>query len=330
MMPQSLSEPLLRIDGLSVNFHASGQETVHAVREVSLSLQKGEVLAVLGESGSGKSVLWRTVLGLIPANAEVVGNIAYAGRDLRSLSRQQRQMLRQRDFGIVFQNPIGALNPTRTVGGHLVDRARHVGGLSRSKAVELAEKQLVRVGLGGMTNFGARYPHQISGGQAQRVLIAIATLLSPTLLVADEPTTALDATLRAGILDDLRRIGKAEDCALVIITHDVSVAARIADRVIVMYAGRIVEVGETRDVLRDPLHPYASGLLQCVPSISEGRKQALNPIPGSPPMPTVLHRGCSFNERCPSAVSACESVRPSLIFREEQRQVACHLHASEH
>ena len=311
--------PLAELDGLRVRFGA-GDEAVEAVRGVSLHVMPGEVLCLLGESGSGKSVSMRALMRLLPAQARISGGVRVEGQDVTRLSGRALRDLRGGAASMIFQEPMTALDPVYTVGQQVMETVRrHLGGsaaAARARALEVLE--LVRV-----PDAARRldaYPHQLSGGLRQRVVIAMALACRPRLLLADEPTTALDATVQIQILVLLRGLQQELGMGMVIVTHDLGVAAEVADRVAVMYAGQIVEQGPVRDVMRDPLHPYTRGLLASVVREGGGEIEA---IPGAPPDLRRPPPGCAFAPRCPLAIEACVAEIPAERAVGPGRSVRC-------
>ena len=310
--------PLLHIDELSVTFRARGGRDLAAVDAVSLGLERGESLGIVGESGSGKSMTALSVMRLLPESAAVSGQIRLEGRDLLSCSEAEMRRVRGDEVGMVFQDPMTGLNPVRRVGTMLRESIRRHRSVSRAQADEQAEAILRSVGIPSPRERLDAYPHQLSGGLRQRVMIALALVNDPKLVIADEPTTALDSTIQAQILDVLRE--QVSRSALVLITHDLGVASELCDRVAVMYAGRIVEHGPTAEVLRSPRHPYTVGLLEAAPDFAKrGRRMA--PIPGAPPQLGQVPHGCPFRPRCERADDTCEQW-PGLEERHD-RLVAC-------
>ena len=299
--------PLAELDDLRVRFGA-GSEAVEAVRGVSLRVMPGEVLCLLGESGSGKSVSMRALMRLLPPQARVAGGVRVEGRDVTALSGKALRALRGGAAAMVFQEPMTALDPVYTVGQQIGESVlRHLGGTkaaARARALEVLE--LVRVP--DATRRLDAYPHELSGGLRQRVVIAMALACRPRLLLADEPTTALDATVQIQILVLLRALQRELGMGMVIVTHDLGVAAEVADRVAVMYAGQIVEQGTVRDVLRHPSHPYTQGLLASV--VREGGAD-IQAIPGAPPDLRRPPPGCAFAPRCPAAIQPCTAAIPA-------------------
>ncbi|QAY70769.1 ABC transporter ATP-binding protein [Xylanimonas protaetiae] len=292
-----MTPPLLEVDDLHVSF-ATDAGRVQAVRGVSFALQPGEVLAVVGESGSGKSVTARAILGLLARNGRVdAGAVRLRGRDLTRASERELRRVRGKDVSMVFQDPMTCLDPTMPVGRQVMEPLRHHTRASRAEARAAAAELLDRVGIDPARM--RQYPHQFSGGQRQRIALAIALVNSPDVVLADEPTTALDVSVQAQILDLLAELRRTTGTALVFVTHDLGVVASVADHVAVMYAGRIVELGTTREVFYHPQHPYTWGLLGSLPTADTGR---LATIPGSPPSLLDPPPGDAFAARNPYAV----------------------------
>ncbi|GAB3835176.1 ABC transporter ATP-binding protein [Kribbella italica] len=311
---------LLQVKDLRVEFSTSAG-TVKAVDGASFDVRPGETVALLGESGSGKSVTAQAVLGIVPKPAGKVtgGTISYDGRDL--LAPGTAGSLRGREIAMVFQDPLSSLNPVFRVGAQIGEMFRKHRGASRKQARAEALDLMRRVGIPAAEKRLDDYPHQFSGGMRQRVMIAMALALSPKLLIADEPTTALDVTVQAQIMQLLARLQAEEGMSLVLITHDLGVVADVADRVVMMYAGRVVETGPIREVYDHSAHPYTAGLMASVPVI-DGPRQRLTPIQGSPPDLLALPSGCSFRPRCQYADHQCTEQEPVLTGRSHQS--ACH------
>ncbi|HVC51546.1 MAG TPA: ABC transporter ATP-binding protein [Stellaceae bacterium] len=305
--------PLLDVKNLCTEFR-TGAGVVHAVDGVSYTVEPGETVAIVGESGSGKSVGALSLLRLIPdPPGRIVGGEAiFNGRDLLKLSDEEMREVRGADIGMVFQEPMTSLNPVLTIGRQITETLEQHRGADRAECDRRARELL---GLVGISDAGRRlkqYPHQLSGGMRQRVMIAIALACSPKLIIADEPTTALDVTIQAQILELMQRLTSQLGVALIIITHNLGVVARYADRVNVMYAGRIVESGTAAAIYHDPRHPYTMALLRSVPRLDRPRQARLDPIEGQPPDLTRLDEGCSFRPRCRFAIDACATARPPL------------------
>jgi len=316
--------PLLTVRDLSVSFETR-DGTVRAVNEVTFSLEAGKVLALLGESGSGKSVTLRAILGLHQgARTRVSGEVLVKGRDVNQLDERAREALRGSVVSLVFQEPMTALDPVYTIGEQITETLAQHRGLDRAAARRRARELLDLVQVPSPERCLASYPHAISGGMRQRAMIAIALACEPELLLADEPTTALDVTVQAQILWLLRDLQKRLDLAVIFVTHDLGVAAEIADDAAVMYAGRIVEQAPIRELFRRPAHPYTAGLMQA--TVRRGQKgRPLVPIAGAPPNLAALPPGCAFAPRCPSAIAVCATTTP-LVYPVAPGHIArCHL-----
>jgi peptide/nickel transport system ATP-binding protein len=306
-------EPLLEVEDLRVRLRTP-RGPASVVNGLSYSVARGETVAVVGESGSGKSVSVLALLGLLPDRvATVTGSARLDGEDLLGMSAERLRQVRGPGVGMVFQDPMTSLNPVLTIGRQLVEGIRAHGEVSRAAARERAAGLLAEVGLPDPQRALDRYPHELSGGMRQRVVIAIALSNSPALLIADEATTALDVTVQAQILDLVEGLQSDHGTGVVWITHDLGVVAGIADRVLVMYAGRCVEDGTVDDVLERPVHPYTRGLLGALPDLAADPEAELATIPGTPPAPTDLPAGCVFWPRCPVRGDArCETEQPPL------------------
>jgi oligopeptide/dipeptide ABC transporter ATP-binding protein len=313
---------LLSVRGLSVRLPtASGLVTV--VDGVDFEVQPGEVFGIAGESGSGKTISVLSLLQLLPDGAEVDGTAMFLDRDLRRLGRRAMRDIRGKEIAMVFQDPMTSLHPMMTIERLLTEHVRYHLGFSgaqaRAKAVELLEQVRIPDPVGALN----AYPHQFSGGMRQRIAIAIALVCGPRLLIADEPTTALDVTVQAGILRLLDRLRRESRLSVILITHDLGVLSSIADRVSVMYAGRVVEAGSTAKVLARPRHPYTSGLLAALPHPEAAADTALVSIPGAPPNPAARPDGCAFHPRCKFAVASCATDVPALLDVGDDRTLAC-------
>jgi oligopeptide/dipeptide ABC transporter ATP-binding protein len=320
-----MSPPLLDVRGLHTHF-ATGAGIVRAVDGVSFSVEQGETVAIVGESGSGKSVSALSILRLIqePAGRITAGEIRFAGRDLMGLSDVEMRQVRGGDIGMVFQEPMTSLNPVLTIGRQLTEGIeQHRGSgpeAARARAIEL----LGMVGIAEPARRLKQYPHHLSGGMRQRVMIAIALSCDPKLIIADEPTTALDVTIQAQILEMMKELTRRLGVALIIITHNLGVVARYANRVNVMYAGRIVESGSAEALYRSPRHPYTMALLRSVPRLDIPRRTRLDPVDGQPPDLMRLDGGCAFRPRCRFAVDACATAQPPLAAASEaEHRAAC-------
>jgi peptide/nickel transport system ATP-binding protein len=317
---------VLRVEDLSVSFPTE-DGLVRAVRGVSYTLREREVLGIVGESGSGKSVSSLAIMGLLPRSAQVSGRIVYRGDDVLRMSPKQQRSLRGRKVSMVFQDPMTAMNPVYTVGDQLAEAFRSHEAAPYKVALKRAEEMLDLVGIPQPRARLKSYPHEFSGGMRQRAMIAMAIINNPDIILADEPTTALDVTVQAQILETLMEVKDAVGAAIVLITHDLGVVAQVADRVLVMYAGRPVELGSTRDVFASPRMPYTAGLLGSTPSVETGGAgpQRLRPIPGAPPSLITLPPGCPFNPRCPLATDVCRQEEPALVQHGATGQLAaCH------
>ena len=287
---------VLTIDNLTTTFESHKQK-IQAVRGVSLHVDEGDILAIVGESGSGKSVTMKSVMGLLGENADVqADHLELLQKDLLSMSEKEKRKMRGKDMAMIFQDPMTALNPLKKIGYHMIEVLRRHQNLSKAEARKVAIDMLGKVGIPSAESRMDQYPHEFSGGMRQRAVMAIALAGNPKILFADEPTTALDVTIQAQILDVFRRIQKKLEMATVFISHDLGVVAGVADRVAVMYAGKIVEIGTAEEIFYDPRHPYTWGLLQSLPILSEG-KEWLPTLPGMPP--TLIHppKGDAFAER---------------------------------
>lgn len=319
---QSNGEPLVRVDDLSVRF-VSRDTTVHAVNGISFTVDPGEVLCILGESGSGKSVTLRALMQLLPENKAVVdGQVMVGGHDMLRLPPAQLSRIRGEVVSMVFQEPMTALDPVYTIGQQISETIVRHEGISRQAAMARALELLELVQIPSAARRLDAYPHELSGGLRQRAMIAIALSCRPSILLADEPTTALDATVQIQILLLLRRLQEELGMGVIFITHDLGVCGEIADRVAVMYAGRFVETGPVKQILREPLHPYTEGLMAAtVHGQARGRK--LTTIEGSPPNMETLPDACSFAPRCPYAIDACLEAVPPEISPAPGRMARC-------
>ncbi|MEV4470137.1 ABC transporter ATP-binding protein [Nonomuraea sp. NPDC049504] len=326
-----MADPLLSVQDLTVRFRTRAG-TITAVDKVSFDLAEGETLAILGETGSGKSVTAQALMGLVPRPAGEVagGRIVYAGRDLLALPRSETRKLNGTDLAMVFQDPLSSLNPVFRVGAQIGELFRRRQGLSRAEARRKAIELMDRVGIPAPDHRVDDYPHQFSGGMRQRVMIAMAIALKPRVLIADEPTTALDVTVQAQVMALLAELKAEHRMAMILISHDLGVVAGVADRVQLMYAGRVVETGDLREVYETTGHPYTRGLMASIPEL-DGPRERLTPIKGSPPDLTRLPSGCAFLPRCGFATDLCGADRPELApvpGRPTAHRAACH-HAKE-
>jgi oligopeptide/dipeptide ABC transporter ATP-binding protein len=305
--------PLLDVRDLHTEFR-TGAGIVRAVDGVSYTVEQGETVAIVGESGSGKSVGALSILRLIPDPPGRItrGQVLFLGRDLMSLPDAQMRAVRGGDIGMVFQEPMTSLNPVLSIGRQITETVEQHRGADRAAAHRRAIELLGLVGLADPARRLKQYPHELSGGMRQRVMIAIAIACDPKLIIADEPTTALDVTIQAQILELMNGLTRRLNAALIIITHNLGVVARYAKRVNVMYAGRIVESGPATAIYHNPRHPYTMALLQSVPRLDRPRRARLDPVDGQPPDLTRLDEGCAFRPRCRFAIDACTKTRPPL------------------
>ncbi|MED3931379.1 ABC transporter ATP-binding protein [Priestia megaterium] len=318
-------EKMIQIKNLHVQFSTYGGR-VQAVRGVSFDLHKGETLAIVGESGCGKSVTSQSIMRLIPTPPGRItsGSILFKGQDLTKLSEKKMRDIRGADISMVFQDPMTALNPTLRVGEQIAENIMQHENISKEKAKEKAFEMLELVGIPNPKERLKQYPHEFSGGMRQRIVIAMALVCNPEVLIADEPTTALDVTIQAQILELFKDIQQKTDVSIVLITHDLGVVAQVADRVAVMYAGKIVEIGTRRDIFYTPQHPYTKGLLRSVPRLDLYENE-LVPIAGSPPDLFAPPSGCSFAPRCPYVMEVCDRMYPASTKLKESHQVHCWL-----
>ncbi|MBY6277146.1 ABC transporter ATP-binding protein [Symbiobacterium thermophilum] len=316
---------LLSIENLRTTFKTYAGD-VQAVRDVSLTVREGECLAVVGESGSGKSVTMLSVMRLLANNARIEGRAIFQGVDLLSLPEREMRRIRGKDIAMVFQDPMTGLNPTLTVGLQLREGMMYHLGLSRAEADKRAVELLNLVGVPEPERRLKQYPHEFSGGMRQRVMIAIALACNPRLIIADEPTTALDVTIQAQILDLLKRLKKEFNTSIIMITHNLGVVAGMADRVVVMYGGRVAEVGTVEEIFEEPKHPYTWALLRAVPRLDRSaRERRLEAIPGSPPNMLQPPPGCPFHPRCPYAMNVCAAEAPAMTPLSDEHRAACWL-----
>ncbi len=323
------TEYLLEIRGLKTYFYADGQVSP-AVDGVDYRVRKGETLGVVGESGCGKSVTALSVMRLIPEppGKIVDGRILFEGRDLRKLSEDQMRKIRGNKISMIFQEPMTSLNPVYTIGNQISEAIRLHQNLSSKDALHRSVEMLKLVGIPSPERRVHEYPHQLSGGMRQRAMIAMALSCNPSLLIADEPTTALDVTIQAQILDLMGDLKAELNTAIILITHDLGVVAETAVRIAVMYAGKVVEEADVINIFENPLHPYTRGLLQSIPRIDQRQKtkQRLREIKGVVPIPSQLPTGCAFHPRCPEIMKKCSQELPELQPASEGQQVRCWLY----
>jgi oligopeptide/dipeptide ABC transporter ATP-binding protein len=313
----------LAVRDLTVRFRTA-KSVVHAVNGVSFSVDRGRTIAIVGESGSGKSVTCLSVLGLLPRSAEVTGSVELEGRELLNLREADARTVRGREIGLVYQDPMAALNPVRTIGAQVMEPLRLHLGMSRSAAVDRATELLDTVGIPSARRQLRSYPHEFSGGMRQRVVIAMAIACQPKVLLADEPTTALDVSIQAQILELLKTLTSELQLSLVLVSHDMSVVAGLADDVLVMYGGFVAEQGDALQVFEHPAHPYTRGLLDSIPDTAPDPDEALVGIPGQPPDMRTIPEGCVFRARCAYAFDECVN-RPPLSPIGDGHTAACWL-----
>ena len=321
--------PLLSIEGLNVRYE-SPRGDVRAVDGLDLALEAGETFALVGESGCGKTATAYSILRLVEPGRIVGGRILFQGRDLLTLSEKEMRRVRGAGIGIAFQEPGAALNPVLKIGTQVGESLRIHKGLSRKAAWTEAVRLLEAVSLPDPERQAGSYAHELSGGMKQRAMLAIALSCSPALLIADEPTSALDVTIQAQILELLRKLKADYKLTVLLITHDFGVVAEIADRVGVMYAGRLVEEARARELFADPKHPYTQALLRAMPEDGDDRRgKRLRALPGNAPDPVVPPPGCRFHPRCPEVFAPCATIEPELLAAGGGRRVACHLYTTE-
>jgi oligopeptide/dipeptide ABC transporter ATP-binding protein len=307
-----VAEPALQVEGLQVDFRTK-DGVVHAVRSVDFSLAPGEVLGIVGESGSGKSVTALATMGLLPKSALTQGSIKYRGRELLGLKEKQYTGLRGTGISMIFQDPMTSLNPVYTIGWQIAEAIKAHQDVNKEEAQSRAIELLAMVGIPNPAERVDSYPHEFSGGMRQRAVIAIAMANDPDVILADEPTTALDVTVQAQVLASLKTALGETGAALLLITHDLGVIAGLADRVLVMYAGRVVEIGTAEDVFYRPSMPYTLGLLGSLPRLDSDGSERLRQIPGAPPSMLGDHTGCPFAPRCPLVQPVCLESEPDLV-----------------
>ena len=324
--PEQDAAALLSVDDLRVHFHTDGG-IVKAVDGVSWSVREGETLGIVGESGSGKSVSAMTIMGLVPAPPARFpsGSIMFRGEDLLTADKARLRKLRGKEISMIFQDPLTALNPVFKVGSQIAEVIRVHESVTRGQAKKRAVDLLGEVGIPNPHGRAREYPHQFSGGMRQRAMIAMALALNPVLLLADEPTTALDVTVQAQIMDLLETLQEQRGTAIVLITHDLGLVASHANRIMVMYAGRVAEYAPTDDVFYHPRHAYTLGLLGSLARLDQRRAERLTPIPGAPPSLIRVPSGCPFHPRCGFATDVCRTVIPALVAQESPRHLSsCH------
>lgn len=318
-----MAEHLLEIKNLKIHYITHGR-TVEAVNGISLTLDKGETLGLVGETGAGKTTAALGILNLVPDPPGKIldGEVLFEGKDLRKLHLHEMRKIRGNKISMIFQDPMTSLNPVITVGDQIIEVIRNHKKISRAEAVQEAERLLAVVGI--QTERFHDYPHQFSGGMKQRVVIAIALALSPRLLIADEPTTALDVTIQAQVLELMEGLKEKFDTSMILITHDLGIVAEVCDKVAIMYAGEIVEYGTLEQIYSDTRHPYTAGLFESIPSLDE-KVDRLKPIHGLMPDPANLPSGCTFAPRCGKCMEICGEKRPDTFDAGDGHLVKCHL-----
>ena len=325
-----MKDHLLEIKDLKVSFFTPAGE-VKAVNGVSYDLDEGRVLGIVGESGSGKSVSVSAMMQLLAYPGRVVGgSITFNGKDVLAMNSEQIQAVRGKEIGMIFQDPMTSLNPVFTIGEQLVETLRRHTNVTRAEAWDKGVEMLRLVGINNPEQRIKQYPHEFSGGMRQRAMIAMTLLCNPKLLIADEPTTALDVTIQAQIMDLMKRLREQINAAIILITHDLGIVSDICDEVIVMYAGRIVERGSTDDIFYRPAHPYTQGLLRCLPRLDSDDSEPLEPIEGTPVDLLALPKGCAFAPRCKNCMKVCLTQQPPIFPIGEGHTSSCWLHALDH
>ena len=320
-----MPSPLLEVKNLRVEF-PTRRGTLVALDDISFDIAPGEILGVVGESGAGKSLTGSAIIGLLdPPGRVASGEIRFDGRRIDNLPYEEMRKVRGRQIGAIFQDPLTSLNPLYTIGRQLVETIQTHLPVNAAEARKRAVRLLEETGIPAAEARIDQYPHQFSGGMRQRVVIALALAAEPKLIVADEPTTALDVSIQAQIISLLKRLCKDHGAAVMLVTHDMGVIAETCDRVAVMYAGRIAEIGPVHDVIHSPAHPYTVGLMGSIPAMDDDRERLLQ-IDGAMPRLTAIPKGCAFNPRCPRVFDRCRSERPELIDAGNTR-AACWLHA---
>jgi peptide/nickel transport system ATP-binding protein len=322
-LPVEVADDVLVINDLSVEF-PTADGPARAVSNVSITVKRGERVAIVGESGSGKSVFSLALMGIVGGEGVITGgSVDLNGRNVLSLSDDELRKVRGGEISMVFQDPSTSLNPVMTVADQIIAPIRRHLGLSKADARTRAMQLLEETGIPDPERNIDSYPHQLSGGMRQRVMIAMALSCNPDVLLADEPTTALDVTIQAQIVELLRKLGEEHNSSVIFVTHDMGLVARFADRIAVMYAGRIIEAGNVFDVFREPRHPYTRGLLASIPVVDGELPDRLTQIDGTPPNLTDLTEGCSFAPRCTEKIAVCDVARPELLDRAEGHSAAC-------
>lgn len=324
-----MKKKVLDVKDLTVKFIRK-KDSLTVVEGVSFSVDEGEVLGIVGESGSGKSITSLSILGLLPSPGGVIdkGSIDFKGKDLTKISKNEYRKIRGKEIAIIFQEPMTSLNPAYRIGNQLMETLLIHEGLSKKVAEKRAIELLKLVEIPRAEEIIHSYPHQLSGGMRQRVMIAIALSCNPEILIADEPTTALDVTIQAQVLDIMKKLIEKYNTGVILISHDLGVIAEMCDRVVVMYAGKVVEEGPTVELFRNPQHPYTKGLLKSIPSLKE-KKDRLYTIEGNVPTPDKMPKGCRFAPRCEFAFDKCWESAPSATVIKDGHKSSCFLHTKE-
>lgn len=318
-------ETLLKVNNLKTTFYSKNKK-IEAVRGVGFEVNKGDILGIVGESGSGKSVLMKSIINILPENAKIVsGEIYFNGKDILKLSPKEMRKIKGKEIAMIFQDPMSALNPLRKVGTHIVEVLVRHKNISKLEARKVAIDLLRNVGIPMPEKRINQYPHEFSGGMRQRVLIAMALACSPKLLIADEPTTALDVTIQAQILELLKSLKKDNNMSIILITHDLGVVASICNRIEVMYGGLIMEEGLTQEIFYETKHPYTKALLSAIPQVEGDEKIRLKPIKGSAPSLLNPPKGCPFADRCEFAFEKCFNLMPEYKKFSETHKAMCFL-----
>ena len=320
------SKNLIEVENLEVIFKTTGGQ-LKAVSDVSFKMAPGETLGIVGESGCGKSVVSLSIMGLIPNPPGEIknGNILFGNKNLLKLSQKEMQAIRGNEIAMIFQEPMTSLNPIHTCGNQIMEPLVLHGLMKKKKAISESLELLSNVGIRNPDQIAKSFPHQLSGGMRQRVMIAMALACSPKLLIADEPTTSLDVTIEAQIISLMKQLKQKIGAGIIMISHNLALMSQVCDRIIVMYCGRIVEEGSVTSLLKDPKHPYTIGLIESIPKISENRAR-LNTIEGTVPNPFFMPKGCSFHPRCSKRIAECEINIPLLKNYKGDRKVRCWNH----
>ncbi|WP_110928354.1 ABC transporter ATP-binding protein [Bacillus massiliglaciei] len=320
-----MNRPIIEVKKLNTSFRTEEGE-IPVVNSIDFHVNPGEVLGVVGESGCGKSVTSLSIMGLLPKQTgKIEGEILFNGKNIANASEALMRKIRGNEIGMIFQEPMTSLNPVFTIGEQLIESLRIHRKWDKKQARKKAVEMLKMVGLGRAEELMKEYPHQLSGGMRQRVMIAMAMICDPKLLIADEPTTALDVTIQAQILELMKKLNQDTETAIMMITHDLGVVAQMCQRIIVMYAGRIVEEGSVQTIFQNPKHPYTIGLIQSIPDMRT-KKDRLYSIPGNVPKPSAKQLGCQFAPRCEHAMEQCLSKTPDLKDFEDGQRVRCWLY----